>query len=54
MKQSREHGTGQESGGMLFSNQDLRRLIFPLIIEQILAVSVGCLLYTSPSPRDCS
>lgn len=41
MKQSREHGTGQESGGMLFSNQDLRRLIFPLIIEQILAVSVG-------------
>ena len=26
---------------MLFSNQDLRRLIFPLIIEQILAVSVG-------------
>ena len=28
-------------GGYMFSNADLRRLIFPLIVEQILAVSVG-------------
>ena len=26
---------------MLFSNKDLRRLILPLIVEQILAISVG-------------
>lgn len=32
-----ENGTGIR----LFSNTDLRKLIFPLIIEQILAVSVG-------------
>ena len=42
--------------GTLFTGDDLKKLIFPLIIEQILAVSVGmvdtCLLYTSPSPRD--
>lgn len=29
------------TGGVLFSNADLKRLIFPLIVEQILAVSVG-------------
>ena len=28
-------------GGYMFSNADLRKLIFPLIVEQILAVSVG-------------
>ncbi len=31
----------KEEQGRLFSNKDLRRLIFPLIVEQILAVSVG-------------
>ena len=55
------------AGVRMFTNQDLKRLILPLIVEQILAVSVGmvdtmmvsnageaatCLLYTSPSPRD--
>lgn len=30
-----------ESGARLFSNRDLKRLILPLIVEQILAVSVG-------------
>lgn len=33
--------TRNQGDGRLFSNQDLKRLIFPLIIEQILAVSVG-------------
>lgn len=31
----------ERKGGQLFSNQDLRRLIAPLIVEQILAVTVG-------------
>ena len=30
-----------EAGARMFSNQDLKRLILPLIVEQILAVSVG-------------
>ena len=30
-----------EAGSRMFSNQDLKRLILPLIVEQILAVSVG-------------
>ena len=32
-------GDGEQK--LLFSNRDLGRLIFPLIVEQILAVSVG-------------
>ncbi|MCI6886287.1 MAG: MATE family efflux transporter, partial [Lachnospiraceae bacterium] len=31
----------EKTNGQLFSNEALRRLIVPLIIEQILAVSVG-------------
>ena len=33
--------TKKNGGELLFSNRDLQRLIFPLIVEQILAVSVG-------------
>ena len=29
-------------------------VIIPLVIAVVLATFVPCLLYTSPSPRDCS
>ena len=37
----RPHPVTEEGAAYLFSNQDLARLIGPLIIEQILAVTVG-------------
>lgn len=35
--------TKEETQGMLYSNADLRRLILPLIMEQLLAILVGML-----------